>query len=153
MVRSRSSGQWHRAAGGPPRPVHEACSQLATNEMANSSDGFQIEWHGNCVVITPTTDIEHLRWDIIDTAAQIVMSPLKKTKNPTVVFDLSKVAFFGSVFLALLLKCHKYVKERGGEMVLAAPAQMARELLSVTALDTLWALYDTTEEAVAALEI
>jgi anti-anti-sigma factor len=66
---------------------------------------------------------------------------------------LSKVAFFGSVFLALLLRCHKYVKERGGEMVLAAPAQMARELLSVTALDTLWAIYDTTEEAVAALEI
>ena len=104
-------------------------------------------------MITPSTDIEHLRWDIIDTAAQIVMSPLKKTKNPTVVFDLSKVAFFGSVFLALLLRCHKYVKERGGEMVLAAPAQMARELLSVTALDTLWAIYDTTEEAVAALEI
>ena len=101
----------------------------------------------------PSTDIEHLRWDIIDTAAQIVMSPLKKTKNPTVVFDLSKVAFFGSVFLALLLRCHKYVKERGGEMVLAAPAQMARELLSVTALVTLWAIYDTTEEAVAALEI
>jgi hypothetical protein len=38
-------------------------------------------------------------------------------------------------------------------MVLAAPAQMARELLSVTALDTLWAIYDTTDEAVAALEI
>jgi len=121
--------------------------------MVNSSDGFQIEWHGNCVVIIPSTDIEHLSWEVINTAAEIVMSPLKKTRNPTVVFDLSQVAFFGSVFLALLLRCHKFVKERGGEMVLANPGQMARDILSVTALDTLWAIYDSTDEAIAALEI
>ncbi|MCY2968352.1 MAG: STAS domain-containing protein [Planctomycetota bacterium] len=116
-------------------------------------DDFQIEWHGNCVVILPAANIEHLRWDVVDNAAQIVMQPLKRTQVPTVVFDLSEVKYFGSVFLALLLRCHKYVKERGGDLVLCGPSQMAKELLSVTALDTLWAIYETREEAIAALEI
>ena len=68
-------------------------------------------------------------------------------------FDLSKVGFFGSIFLALLLRIHKRVKERGGELVLCGPTQTARELLSVTALDTLWAIYDNRAEALSALEI
>ena len=60
-----------------------------------------------------------------------------------VVFDLSDVAYFGSVFLALLLRCHKFVKSRGGELVLCGASELARELLRVTSLDTLWAIYDT----------
>ncbi len=68
-----------------------------------------------------------------------------------VVFDLSNVAYFGSVFLALLLRCHKLVNSRGGELVLCGPSAMARELLRVTSLDTLWAIYDSREEALIAL--
>ena len=121
--------------------------------MEKDLDDFKIEWHGNCVVIEPASNIEHLRWDVIDNAAQIVMRPLQRTQTPTVVFDLAKVKYFGSVFLALLLRCHKYVKERGGELVLCGPSRMARELLSITALDTLWAIYESREEALGALEI
>ena len=68
-----------------------------------------------------------------------------------VIFDLSQVAYFGSVFLALLLRVQKLVKSRGGELVLCGPSEMARELLRVTALDTLWAIYDSREEALKAL--
>ena len=45
------------------------------------------------------------------------MEPMKRSKVPMVVFDLSDVNYFGSVFLALLLRCHKLVKQRGGEIV------------------------------------
>lgn len=121
--------------------------------MSESRDNFQIEWHGNCVVVIPAEHVENLRWDIIEQAADLVMAPLKKTKTPMVVFDLSEVKFFGSVFLSLLLRCHKYVKTRGGELVLCGPSPLARELLSVTSLDTLWAIYDTRQEALDALTI
>lgn len=69
-----------------------------------------------------------------------------------VVFDLSEVSYFGSVFLALLLRCHTTVKNRGGELVLCGASKMARELLKITALDTLWAIYDTRAEALAAVD-
>jgi anti-anti-sigma factor len=80
------------------------------------------------------------------------MAPLKTQSVPLVVFDLSEVKYFGSVFLALLLRCHKEVKLRGGELVICGASKTARELLKITALDTLWALYETREEALEALD-
>lgn len=114
-------------------------------------DDFRLAFHGNAVVITPADSIEDMRWDLIEQAAEIVMEPLESMSVPLVVFDLSHVAYFGSVFLALMLRCHKFVKSRGGEMVLCGATDNARELLRVTALDTIWAIYDTEEEALVAI--
>jgi len=120
---------------------------------AASKDDFRIEWHGNAVVVVPAENVESMRWDLIEPAAEIVLNPLKKSDVPMLVFDLSDVRYFGSVFLSLLLRCHKFVKERGGEMVLCGASKMASELLGVTALDTLWALYDTRQEALEAVAL
>ena len=112
---------------------------------------FQIEWHGDAVVVTPTGNIEGMSWDLIEQAADMVMAPLADQKVPLVVVDLQEVGYFGSVFLALLLRCHKFVKSRGGEIVLSGASKMARELLRITALDTLWAIYDDRESALEAV--
>jgi anti-anti-sigma factor len=116
------------------------------------NNDFQLEWHGNTVVITPASNVEAMNWDLIEQAADIVMAPLRNQESPMVVVDLSKVSYFGSVFLALLLRCHTAVKSRGGELVLSGASKMARELLKITALDTLWALYDTKEQALDAVD-
>ena len=79
------------------------------------------------------------------------MGPIGEQEVPIVVFDLSEVSYFGSVFLALLLRCHKLVKTRGGELVLCGASQLALELLHITALDTLWAIYETKEAALEAV--
>jgi anti-anti-sigma factor len=119
--------------------------------MSATHEDFELEWHGNTVVIIPASNVEAMRWDLIEQAAEVVMAPLREQEVPMVVFDLSDVSYFGSVFLALLLRCHKFVKSRGGELVLAGASKMAAELLRVTALDTLWAIYDTREEALEAV--
>lgn len=121
-------------------------------KSAESGDDFRLEWHGNTVVITPASNVESMSWELIEQAAEIVMAPLKKHDSPMVVFDLSEVNYFGSVFLALLLRCHTAVKSRGGELVLCGASKMARELLKITALDTLWAIYESREEALEAVD-
>jgi anti-anti-sigma factor len=115
------------------------------------ADSFQIQWQDSCVVVIPAANVESMRWDLIEPAAAIIFEPLNSQSVPMVIFDLSQVNYFGSVFLALLLRCHKLVKSRGGELVLCGPSEMARELLRVTSLDTLWAIYDSREEALSAL--
>ena len=119
--------------------------------MTDMNDNFQLEWHDNVVVIIPASNIESLKWDLIEQAADIVMAPIRDQEVPMVVFDLSEVSYFGSVFLALLLRCHKNVKSRGGELVLCGASKMAAELLRITALDTLWAIYEGRDEALQAL--
>ena len=122
-----------------------------SNPSLDPNDSFQMQWHGSCVVVIPAASVEAMRWDLIEPAAAIILGPLKAQTLPLVVFDLGQVAYFGSVFLALMLRVHKLVKSHGGELVLCSPSEMARELLRVTALDTLWAIYDSREEALQAL--
>jgi len=119
--------------------------------MTELNDSFQLEWHRNTVVIVPAQTVESMRWDLIEQAADIVMAPLREMPVPMVIVDLSEVNFFGSVFISLLLRCHDLVKSRGGELVLCGASPNARELLRVTALDELWAIYDDREEALSAL--
>lgn len=118
--------------------------------MSNQDD-FKLEWHGDVVVVTPASNIESMSWDLIEQAAEVIMAPLRDQDMPMIIVDLSEVDYFGSVFLALLLRCHKYAKSRGGELVLCGASPLALELLRITALDTLWAMYDTLDEALDAL--
>src|SRR5262245_29001072 len=113
---------------------------------------IHIERHGDVAVIVPTSEVESMQWELIEQAAEIVLAPLKKEPASGVIVDLSKVAFFGSVFLSLLLRCHKLVKQQGGEIVLCGASDRARELLRLTALDTIWAIYETRDQAMNDLQ-
>ncbi len=119
--------------------------------MTEFDDSFQISWHGGTVVVTPSTDIENMKWDLIEQVAEVVLTPMRERDVTFLVFDLTHVTYFGSIFLSLLLRCHKHVRTRGGEMALCGASETAAELLRITALDTLWAIYDTRDEALTAL--
>jgi anti-anti-sigma factor len=139
--------------GGSLQIGRKASLMLDLNDDVDPAESFQIKWQDNCVVVIPAANVEAMRWDLIEPAATIILEPLRAQNVPMVIFDLSQVGYFGSVFLALLLRCHKLVKSRGGELVLCGPSAMARELLRVTSLDTLWAIYDSREEALTALAV
>jgi anti-anti-sigma factor len=70
-----------------------------------------------------------------------------------VVFDLTQVDNFGSIFLALLIRCWKLVTSQGGTMALAGVNDRTRELLRVTSLDMVWPIYQSRREAIEALEV
>jgi anti-anti-sigma factor len=114
-------------------------------------ESFRVERHGDIAVIIPASEVESMPENLIQQAAEIVLAPLRKDPPAGLVVDLSQVKFFGSVFISFLLKCHMLVKKHGSEVVLAGASDRIRELLHLTALDTLWALYDTRAEALEAL--
>ncbi|MCA8998288.1 MAG: STAS domain-containing protein [Planctomycetaceae bacterium] len=117
----------------------------------NDDNIISLEWHGDALVVVASGAVETLKWDLVEGAADIVLGPIREQKAPMVVFDLARVSYFGSVFMALLVRCHKLVKTQGGVMVLCGVNRLARELLHTTSLDTLWAIYDTREEALEAI--
>ena len=115
------------------------------------SESFRVERHGDVAVIIPASEVESMPENLIQQAAEIVLAPLRKDPPAGLVIDLSEVKFFGSVFISFLLKCHMLVKKHGSEVVLSGASERIRELLHLTALDTLWALYSTRAEALQAL--
>src|SRR3954452_22622361 len=117
------------------------------------NQSFRIERHGTIAVIIPSPEVEKLPENLMEQATQMVLAPLRSNPPEGLIFDLSHVDYFGSVFLSFLLRCHKRVKEHGSEVVVAGASQRARELLHMTALDTLWALYNSRAEALEALGV
>jgi anti-sigma B factor antagonist len=115
------------------------------------SESFSIQWHQKTAVITPAPGVEDMPETLITPASEVVLAPLRKTPPGGLIINLKKVEFFGSVFISFLLKCHMLAKRLGIDMVIAGCSPRARELLHLTALDTLWALYDTLDEALEAI--
>ena len=124
-----------------------------TPRESNSEDAFTIERHGEITVITANPALERLEFKLEEQAAELILHPLLRLENPLIIFDLSLVDYFGSMFLALLIRCWKLALSRGGSMAISGVRPRTRELLRVTSLDIVWPIYDTRNEAVAAFEL
>ena len=120
-------------------------------DTSQSPDAFTIERHGELTLISATPALETLDPSLEAQVVDIIMGPLRQQDGPLVVFDLSEVNFFGSMFVAVLLRCWKLATSRGGMMVLAGVSPHARELLRLTSLDMIWPIYPTRREAMEAL--
>lgn len=107
--------------------------------------------HGEIAVVSVSAAIEDLASSAIETAAQVVLAPLKENPPSNVIIDLARVKIFTSEFISFLLRCHVIVKKHHGELVLAGVSESVRELLRQTALDTLWAIYDNRKQALDSL--
>lgn len=120
-------------------------------DTSQSPDAFTIERHGEVTLITATPALETLDSTLEEQVADLIMGPLRQQESPMIVFDLSQVDYFGSMFIAVLLRCWKLSSSRGGMMALSGVTKHARELLRLTSLDMIWPIYDTRREAIDAL--
>ena len=121
---------------------------------SNPAEGaFTIERRGEVTVITATEQLEHIEFGLEEAVSDLILKPLQRQEQPQVVFDLSRVKFFGSMFLAVLIRCWKLVVRRGGSMVLSGVDERSRELLRITSLDMVWPIYQSKREAIEALQL
>lgn len=72
---------------------------------------------------------------------------------PLMLIDLSNTKYFGSAFIGFLIAIANRLKERGnGRLCLCNLAPFARMALEKTKSDTILGLFDSADEAVAALQ-
>jgi anti-anti-sigma factor len=124
---------------------------MSIQDASRSDDAFTVERHGDLTVITATRALEKIEFGLEEQAADLILKSIERQESPSIVFDLSQVDNFASMFLALLIRCWKLALSRGGTMVLSGVTERTRELLRVTSLDIAWPIYDTKREAIEAL--
>ncbi len=117
-----------------------------------SADAFTIERHGEVTLILAAPVLETMEPSLLEGAATLLLDALKRDPCPQVAIDLSRLDYFGSAFLALLIRCWKLATQRGGSMVLFGVSDRARDLLHITSLDMVWPLYATRRDAIESLE-
>jgi anti-anti-sigma factor len=118
-----------------------------------ADDAFTIERRGEMTLITATKELEHIEFGLEELVSELILKPLRRQENPLIVFDLSRVDYFGSMFLAILIRCWKLALSQGGTMALAGVNDRTRELLRVTSLDMVWPIYQSKREAIDALQL
>jgi anti-sigma B factor antagonist len=124
---------------------------MSIQDSSSSDEAFTLERHGDLTVITATRALERIEFNLEEQVAELILKPLQRQENPLIVFDLSQVDNFGSMFLALLIRCWKLAMSRGGTMALSGVTERTRELLRMTSLDIVWPIYDSKREAIDAL--
>jgi anti-anti-sigma factor len=125
-----------------------------SSKPANPADeAFTIERRGDLTLITATRELERIEFGLEELVSDLILKPLRRQENPSIVFDLSRVDYFGSMFLALLIRCWKLALSKGGTMALAGVNDRTRELLRVTSLDMVWPIYQSKREAIDALQL
>ncbi len=76
---------------------------------------------------------------------------LQERISPLVIVDLDRVEFIDSSGLGALVRARRKAQEHGGDVVLAGADEQVSDVLSLTNLSELVAVYDSVAEAVAAL--
>lgn len=71
--------------------------------------------------------------------------------NSIVIFDMSRLSFVDSSGLGALLSCLRVMNHKNGQLKLFAMAKPVQALFELVRMHRIFAIYDTKEDALAAL--
>src|SRR5437773_7830281 len=74
---------------------------------------------------------------------------LQNQPSKIVVCDLAGVDYVGSAALGALLRLHKWMELRGGQLRLAGLAPQVQEVFTLSALERVFRIYPDTDSALA----
>lgn len=110
---------------------------------------FQLEDHGNCLVLTPQRELSEVLVEALVNETPALVERIE-SGGPNLVVDLRHTSICGTDFLGLLLKLWKRIRPKRGRMILCNVSPRMAEVLSICDLDQLWPIKDDVEEALAA---
>jgi anti-sigma B factor antagonist len=100
----------------------------------------------------------HGAWAVVEVGGELdlytapsfresVLEAAGDTEPPKVIVDFHGLGFIDSSGLGAIVACLKNLRERGGDLALAAPDGVGlRRLLALTGLDRVLTLYETVDE-------
>ncbi len=119
--------------------------------MGNSlSPDIQVKDGVTVVLLGP--GYEKLSEHLMDHLREVLLRCCEEANPPRVVIDLSHTTFFGSSFIEILVQFWKRISERdGGDFAICGLTANCAEVLHITQLDSLWNVFPSQSEAIAAL--
>lgn len=124
-----------------------ASSQLSQGQI------FSREARGNTLVLNPLIHLGSLHEPEIAHETQELLEYINKSDPvPTnLVIDLALGDYLGTAMLGAVVKLWKRVSQRGGRLALCNVSESVIHVLQVTKLHTVWPIYGTRDQALAAI--
>lgn len=106
---------------------------------------------GNTLVLNPLIHLGSLNEPEISVETQDLLDFLNRSASANLVIDLAHGDYLGTSMLGALVKLWKRVSQRGGRLALCNVSENVIQVLRVTKLQTVWPIYSSREQAVAAV--
>ncbi len=106
---------------------------------------------GNTLVLNPLIHLGNLNEPEISVETQDLLDFLNRSASANLVIDLAHGDYLGTSMLGAFVKLWKRVSQRGGRLALCNVSESVIQVLRVTKLQTVWPIYSSREQAVAAV--
>jgi anti-anti-sigma factor len=112
---------------------------------------FSREISGNTLILNPLIHLGSLNEPEIALETQELLDFLNHSASANLVIDLAQGDYLGTSMLGAMVKLWKRVSQRGGRLALCNVSESITQVLRVTKLQTVWPIYGSREQALAAV--
>ncbi len=119
--------------------------------MASPLPLLKMEPHGDTLVLITSGDLGEFQFHEIEREAEPILRRMGTGDVRHVVIDMAMTEYCGSATLAFFLKLWMRVRERHGRLALCNVSPVVRDVLAATRMDTIWPVFPTRDEALAAV--
>jgi anti-sigma B factor antagonist len=126
-------------------------SHLGTRANALPPPPLKVEGHSDATGPARLAVIGQIDRASVPAISERLAEMHRQFGSQDTIVDLAGVEFIDSSGLHLLLQAHQELSEQGAALVLLAPSQTVREVLSLTGLDRHLSVADTLAQATALL--
>jgi anti-anti-sigma factor len=115
----------------------------------NGPKYIRAERQADMLIVTPLCTFANFAEPHIASEWAAVQDQISAPQTQHVVIDLGEIPYFGSTMLEWMAQIWKQMKARGGNLAVARPSAIGREVLSAARLERLWGIFDTRAAAAA----
>jgi anti-sigma B factor antagonist len=106
---------------------------------------------GKTVVLNPLIYLGSLHEPEITVETQELLDFLNQSAALNLVIDLANGDYLGTSMLGAIVKLWKRISQHGGRLALCNVSDSVNDVLRVTKLQTVWPIYNSREQALAAV--
>lgn len=106
----------------------------------------------NVTVVELDKAYDALDTEVMQQLDTLLLDKVATADPPQIVFDMGHTEYIGSRFIELLVRTWKQLRERDGKMAICGLSPFCRDVIHTTRLEAVWALHDSRDEAVSALQ-
>jgi len=111
-----------------------------------------VEPSGDTLVLSTVGDMDGMFEDRMYEECDALLNEVAQRQAKHAVIDLGSLDYFGSLMLQLLVVLWKRVHAGGGKLVVCNVSSVGKRVLQTTKLDSIWAILQSREEALEAVQ-
>ncbi|QDT23304.1 Putative anti-sigma factor antagonist [Gimesia chilikensis] len=119
--------------------------------MVENLEIFEVEQAGPNLVVTPLGSTLQFQYSNVQVEANKVLRLFDAPEIKNVIIDLSRVDYLDSIIIGSLIRLLQRARQTGGQAVFCNACENMQNILKCIKIGSLWPLFDTRDEAIAAV--